>query len=78
MIELLTNFFSKYFRQPKSIILAIIIILGICTYAFFSIDNIYLSITIIFLIILLLLFYIIDTIKYNSIPTANESSEHRY
>ena len=75
MIEILTNFFSKYFRQPKSIILAIIIILGICTYTFFTIDNIYLSSTIIFFIILLLLFYIIDTIKYNSIPIANESSE---
>jgi hypothetical protein len=75
MFETIGNFFSKYFKQPKSIILAIILAIGLCIYVILKIHNIYATVISILLIICVLIYYIIDTVKYNSIPVASESSE---
>lgn len=75
MPEVLGNFFSKYYKQPRSIILAIIFAIGIIIYIFLKVSNITFAIILTLVIISILIFYIIDTIKYNSIPVANEFSE---
>lgn len=70
--NILNTFITKYFKQPKSIIYLVILSVLVCANAYVLIDNIYVWLIIVVCNIVGLIYYIIETVKYNSLPVANE------